>query len=276
MCCCFDTINTSEVGIVERLGKFDKFVEAGLFFYIPPFQYLAGKLSLRVQQLQCLLETKTKDNVFVQANVTVQYQFIPQKIYAAFYILENHEATMRAYVADTVRSELTSMPLDDAFAAKDEISNSIKAHLQDIMSEYGISILNALVTDLSPAMSVRDAMNDINAAKRQKEAAYQKAEGEKIIKVKNAEANMESMYLSGKGVASQRKAIMSGLKESIVEFNSEVSDTRPKEIMDLLVLNQYFDTISEISTSKKMKVVFLPSDDNSMRNGILQANAATK
>ena len=166
------------------------------------------------------------------------------------------------------------MNLDAAFASKDEISNNLKTRLSEVMGDFGLSILNTLITDLVPDLMVRNAMNEINAAKRQKEAAYQRAEGEKVIKVKKAEADMESMYLSGAGVAKQRKAIMNGLKESIVEFSSELSETTPKDVMDLLVLNQYFDTLQEMSNNRNMKTVFLANDSSPVRSGIMEANSA--
>eukprot|EP00597_Dinobryon_sp_UTEXLB2267_P003528 CAMPEP_0170073936 /NCGR_PEP_ID=MMETSP0019_2-20121128/11285_1 /TAXON_ID=98059 /ORGANISM="Dinobryon sp., Strain UTEXLB2267" /LENGTH=207 /DNA_ID=CAMNT_0010283827 /DNA_START=253 /DNA_END=876 /DNA_ORIENTATION=- len=200
---------------------------------------------------------------------------IKDKVYSAFYILENPTATIRSYIYDTIRASLCHMDLDHAFESKEEISSALKAHLQEVMITYGITILNALITDLIPAAKVRDAMNEINASKRLKEAAYQKAEGEKTIKVKAAEAQAESMYLSGVGVARQRKAIMDGLRDSIVEFHSQVNGTTTKDVMDLLVLNQYFDTIQEMGHNNKTKCVFLPSDQNPTRDGILQADAST-
>lgn len=237
-------------------------------------EYVAGKISLRVQELKVDLETKTKDNVFVHVYVSVQYQIIKEKVYQAFYVLSDVQAQMRAYVFDTIRASLCQMDLDHAFESKDEISMSLKTHLHEIMSSYGISILNALVTDLSPDPRVRDAMNEINASKRLKESAYQRAEGEKILKVKRAEAEAESMYLSGCGVARQRKAIMDGLKDSIVAFSSNVKGTTPKDIMDLLVLNQYFDTIQEMASSNT-KCVFLANEDHgNFRTNILEARAA--
>jgi len=185
--------------------------------------------------------------VFVTVNVTVQYQAIREKVYSAFYVLSDHEKQMRAYVFDVVRASLTQMTLDQSFESKEEISMSLKTHLQEVMSTYGFTILQALVTDVAPESMVRDAMNDINASKRLKEAAYQRAEGEKILKVKRAEGQSESMYLSGVGIARERKAIMDGLKDSVVMFAHDLNGVKPKDIMDLLILNQYFDTITVIN-----------------------------
>jgi len=220
------------------------------------------------------LETKTKDNVFVTVFVSVQYQTIREKVYSAYYVLSDPHSQMRAYVYDTIRASVCGMNLDHAFESKEEISLSLKTHLQETMNNYGVIILNALVTDLSPDVKVRDAMNEINASKRLKESAYQRAEGEKILKVKKAEAEAESMYLSGVGVARQRKAIMDGLKDSIIAFSSNVPGTTPKDVMDLLVLNQYFDTLQDMSNNNT-KVVFLSNDTggNSFRNQMMEADA---
>jgi regulator of protease activity HflC (stomatin/prohibitin superfamily) len=221
------------------------------------------------------LESKTKDNVFVDVVISVQYQTVRDKVYSAFYAVDDLGQQMRAYVRDTVRAALCTMTLDESFEAKEEISNSLKHHLQEVMNSYGYLILNALVTDLQPNVMVRDAMNDINSSKRLKEAAYQRAEGEKILKVKQAEAIAESMYLSGVGLARQREAIMKGLKTSVCDFAEAVEGTKSKDIIDLVVLNQYFDTLGDIGNKRGTKVVYLPADSNPVRNGMLEADAAT-
>lgn len=275
-CCCFYTVSTSEVGVVEWCGAFDHLAQPGLNFLFCPFAKLRGIVSLKVQSLNCQAETKTKDNVFVTVNVNVQYQAIFEKVYHAFYTLSDHESQMRAYIYDVIRASLTQMNLDSAFESKEELSQNLKLHLQEVFNCYGFTILQALVTDLNPESTVKEAMNEINAAKRLKEAAYQRAEGEKVVKVKKAEASSESMYLSGVGIARERKAIMDGLKESVVMFSKNVDGVSPKDVMDLLVLNQYFDTVNEIGRNKDCKVVFLPNDENGARQALLEAEAARK
>jgi len=270
-CCCFAVISTAEVGVIQRFGKFSRFAEPGCFFICCPIELVTGRVSLRVQELNVELETKTKDNVFVKVHSSVQYQVIRDKVYFAFYSLTNVKMQLEAYVFDTLRSALCDLTVDEAFESKDNIALELKKHLTEVMSNYGISIATALVTDLSPDSRVRDAMNDINAAKRLKESAYARAEGEKILKVKRAEAEAESMYLSGMGVARQRKAIMLGLKDSIVDFSHSVSGASAKDVMDLLILNQYFDTLQQVGQGGG-KVVFL-SENRDFTTSIMQANA---
>jgi len=277
-CCCFTQISTSEVGVIERFGKYSRFAEAGCNPLLCPCEYLAGIVSLKVQELKVELETKTKDNVFVTIHISVQYVAVRDKVYQAYYSLTDLNQQMKSYVFDVVRASLCNLTLDQSFEAKDEISHEVKKHLAEVMDTYGYTILNALVTDLTPDDRVRNAMNEINASKRLKEAAYQRAEGEKVVKVKNAEALSESMYLQGVGVSKQRQAIMNGLQESIVDFSKIVQGTSAKEIMDLLVLTQYFDTLQEMGQHSRM--IFLASDDNSssgaIRQAFLEAEAAKK
>ena len=184
-------------------------------------------------------ETKTKDDVTIMVNVAVQYQAIPDKVYDTFYKLSNAQFQIQAYVEDVVRSTLPRMDLDDAFEAKQDVAMAVKTALEKIMHEYGYQIMQALVTDLSPDDKVRNAMNEINASKRNKEAAREKAEGDKVLLVKAAEADAEAKYLSGVGVARQRKAIVDGFKDSVLDFNSGVEGTTPKDIINMMMVTQY-------------------------------------
>lgn len=272
-CCPFDCVSTSEVGVIERFGKFSRLGEAGCLFLGCPCEYIVGRVSLRVQELNVVLDTKTKDNVFVSVSISVQYQVIREKVYSAFYALSDVHQQMRSYIFDTVRASICHLTLDETFEAKDEISLAVKTHLLEVMTTYGYTILNALVTDLSPDSRVRNAMNEINASKRLKEAAYQRAEAEKVVRVKKAEAEAESMYLSGVGVSRERNAIMDGLRESIVEFSSHISGTSPKDVMELLILNQYFDTLQEVGKRPNTRTVLLSGDNNATRDGLMQAQA---
>jgi len=194
-------------------------------------------------------------------------------IKSAFYELSDPQAQMISYIFDTLRGTLCSMTLDRTFEAKDEISERVKINLAAVFSNYGFEIYNALVTDISPNERVRHAMNEINSSLRFRDAAYQKAEGEKVLRVKRAEAEAESMHLQGVGIARSRHAIMDGLRDSIVEFSSEVSGANAKDVMDLLVLTQYFDTLQDIGKRAGCKVTFIPQDQNAMRAAILEANS---
>ena len=267
---------------MERLGEYKKLMHPGLNWVCCPLENVAGSLSLRVQQLDVYCETKTKDNVFVAVAVSIQYQVLKEKTYDAFYRLTDPTEQIRSYVFDVVRSTIPKMELDRAFESKEDIAHSVQEQLTKVsnhlflgyyctrspnsslgplllpaermhasfhfkvMNDYGYQILESLVTDLAPDVRVKQSMNEINASKRLKMASMHKAEADKIKQVKAAEAEAESRYLSGVGVARQRKAIVDGLQHSINDFKSDVKGTTPKDVMDLLLLTQYFDLLRDV------------------------------
>lgn len=249
VCPCCVCVRTQEVGIVEDLGQFKRLIDPGFHCILFPLQSVAGTLSLRIQQLDVMCETKTKDNVFVSVAVAVQFRVITESAYDAYYRLSDPRGQIQSYVFDVIRSTVPRMELDEAFASKSEIAGATLSQLESVMSDYGYQILNTLVTDLSPDARVKASMNEINASKRLKEAASHKAEADKVQQVKGAEAEAEARYLSGLGVARQRKAIVSGLQESVSAFSDEVEGATPKDVMDILLLTQYFDTLSAVGAN---------------------------
>lgn len=257
-CLCCTCVSTSEVAVKERFGRFSGLASAGLVCVCWPCENVAGHVSTRVQQLDVPCETKTKDNVFVSVVVSVQYEVIRDKVYDAWYRLTSPQEQIKAYVFDVVRSKMPKLDLDESFEDKEQIAIDVKDTLGPIMEEYGYKILQALVTDLVPDIKVKNAMNAINEARRLKEAAQERAEADKILQVKSAEADAESKYLSGVGVARQRRAIVEGLRDSILEFSGHVEGTTPKDVMDLLLLTQYFDMLKDVGANQNSSTIFLP------------------
>jgi len=272
------TISTSEVGVIERWGEFNRLAKAGFNIIVCPMDQMVGKVSFRVQQLNVRVETKTLDNVFITAVVSVQYCVLGEKVFDAFYELTNPVQQITAHVYDVMRSELPTLELDSVFEAKEELALAVKNALAKTMSSYGYQIVQVLITDLDPDQRVKNAMNEINSSKRLKFAVAERAEGDKILMVKSAEAEAESKYLSGVGVAKQRKAIVDGLRNSIVDFAGSVEGSSTKDVMDLLLLTQYFDMIRDVGQASHCKTVFIPASQTAgdeVRNSLLQANAAS-
>ena len=264
-CFCLACVRTNTVALVERCGKFQAIKGPGCQCLVWPVDSIVGRVSLRVRQLDVNCETKTKDNVFVNVVISVQYQVVLEKAFDAFYKLANPEIQIQAYVFDVVRSELPKMELDESFSNKEQLANEVKHHLDETMMSFGYSIIKALVTDISPDARVKMSMNEINASRRLREAAKEKAEADKIVQVKAAEADAESKYLSGVGVARQRQAIVGGLQDSIIEFSGEIAGTTPKDVMDLLLLTQYFDMLKDVGASGVSgKTLFLPHAPSSV------------
>ena len=260
----FFQVRTAEACIVQRLGKFSRVATAGINFKVPWIDQVAGRIDLRVQQLALDVETKTKDNVFVRIPVSVQYHVIPTKVYEAFYKLANPSQQISSYVFNVILGHVPKMNLDDTFLQQSDIAVAIKEGLDDVMTTYGYSIDQALVTDIKPDEKVKAAMNEINAAQREQVAASARGEAEKILKVKQAEAEAESKALQGQGIANQRKAIIEGLKTSVEAFSQAVEGSTPKDVMMLVLVTQYLDTLKEIGSQDKSNTIFMSHSPSAM------------
>ncbi len=253
------TVRTASAGLVERFGKFNRIVRPGLHVLIP-FAERVFIVDLQVKQVQFSVETKTRDNVFVQIPVSVQFQVLDEKIYDAFYKLSSPQKQIESFVFNSILGHVPKLTLDETFEQQSGISVAVKVELDSIMSGFGFNILTALVTDIIPDIKVKAAMNDINAAQRAQVAAQARGEADKILKVKQAEAEAESKALQGKGIAAERQAIIDGLSASIEHFQGAVPGSTSEEVMALVLLTQYFDTLRDIGTRGGSSTLFLPNN----------------
>nr|ABK24204.1 unknown [Picea sitchensis] len=278
--CCVQ-VEQSEVAMKETFGRFNEVLEPGCHCLPWIFgQQIAGHLSLRVQKLDVRCETKTKDNVFVTVIASVQYRAILDKAEDAFYKLSNTREQIQAYVFDVIRASVPKMNLDDFFEQKNDVARAVEEELEKVMTNYGFEIVQTLIVDIEPDELVKRAMNEINAAARMRVATKDKAEAEKILQIKRAEGEAEAKYLSGLGIARQRQAIVDGLRDSVLAFSDNVPGTTAREVMDMVLVTQYFDTMKEIGASSKSSTVFIPHGPGAVRdvaeeirNGLLQAQA---
>jgi len=252
--------------VIQRFGKHQRIATSGLSFKVPIIDTNAGILNMRIQQLDVGIETKTMDNVFVNMRVSVQYHVIKSKKHEAFYLLDDPESQISAYIFDDVRAEVPKMELDDVFAKKDDIANAVRSNLDNAMNEYGYQIVKALITDIDPDKNVKESMNRINAAKRDKEAALEEAEAEKITIVKKAEADAESKRLQGEGIAQQRLEIVKGFKESVEDFQNSLQDISSSEVMQFVLMTQYFDTLNNIGSNSKNSSILIPNSPGAMKD----------
>jgi regulator of protease activity HflC (stomatin/prohibitin superfamily) len=251
------TVKQQTALVIERFGKFHSVRTAGLQFKIPFLDRTAGRLNLKIQQLDVVVETKTKDNVFVRLKVSVQFNVLSDSIYDAFYKLQNPTEQITAYVFDTVRAEVPKMRLDDVFERKDDVALAIRRELEEAMNDYGYGIIKALVTDIDPDQAVKNAMNHINAAERQKLAAEYEAESERIRIVARAKAEAESKRLQGQGIADQRREIARGLEESVDLLNKVGINSQ--EASALILVTQHYDTLQQIGQHSNSNLILLPN-----------------
>jgi regulator of protease activity HflC (stomatin/prohibitin superfamily) len=253
----FFTVQTAQVAIITRFGRFLRVADPGLNWKWPFIDSVAARMSLRVNQITLTMETKTKDNVFVTIPISVQNRIRPEKAFDAFYKLSNPAAQIQSYVEQVILGHVPGMTLDEVFASQSGIAAAVKQELDADMAGFGYEIVNVLVTDIVPDAKVKSAMNDINAAQREQVAATARGEAEKILVVKKAEAEAASKALQGEGIANQRKAIIQGLQSSIEQFQRGVGGASTSEVMQLVLVTQYFDTIKSIGELDKTNTLFL-------------------
>jgi len=253
----FFTVKQQTAAIIERFGKFLSIRQSGLQFKIPLIDKVAGRLSLKIQQLDVIIETKTLDDVFVRLKVSVQYRVLSQKVYDAFYKLDYPHEQITSYVFDVVRAEVPKMKLDDVFVKKDDVALAVKAELNDAMMEYGFDIIKTLVTDIDPDAQVKSAMNRINASDREKTAAQYEGDAARILIVEKAKAEAESKRLQGQGIADQRREIARGLEESVMVLNKVGINSQ--EASALIVVTQHYDTLQSIGQHTNSNLILLPN-----------------
>ena len=256
----FFTVKQQTAVIVERFGRFLNIRQSGLQMKIPLVDRIAGRVSLKIQQLDVIIETKTLDDVFVKLKVSVQFVVIKEKVYEAFYKLEYPHDQITSYVFDVVRAEVPKMKLDDVFVKKDDIAIAVKTELNDAMLNYGYDIIKTLVTDIDPDSQVKAAMNRINAADREKTAAQYEGDAQRILIVERAKAEAESKRLQGKGIADQRREIARGLEESVDVLNK--AGINSQEASALIVITQHYDTLQSIGADTNSNLILLPNNPN--------------
>jgi regulator of protease activity HflC (stomatin/prohibitin superfamily) len=253
----FFTVKQQTAVVIERFGKFLSIRNSGLQLKLPIVDRIAGRVNLRIQQLDVIIETQTKDNVFVKMKVSVQFKVIPEHVYEAFYKLEYPHDQITAYVFDVVRAEVPKLILDDVFLRKDDIAVAVKRELNEAMTTYGYDIINTLVTDIDPDIQVKNAMNRINAAEREKTAAMFESDAQRIRIVAKAKAEAESKKLQGQGIADQRREIAKGLVESVDVLNKVGINSQ--EASALIVITQHYDTLQAIGADTNSNLILLPN-----------------
>ena len=253
----FFIVKQQSAAVVERFGKFVSIRQSGLQIKVPIIDSVAGRLSLRIQQLDVVVETKTKDDVFVKLKVSVQFKVIKEKVYDAFYKLDNPADQITSFIFDVVRAEVPKLILDDVFIKKDDVAIAVKSEIQEAMTEYGFQIIKTLVTDIDPDAQVKESMNRINASEREKVAAQFEGEAQKILIVERAKAEAESKRLQGQGIADQRREIARGLEDSVKVLNGV--DINSQEASALIVVTQHYDTLQSVGSASNSNLILMPN-----------------
>jgi regulator of protease activity HflC (stomatin/prohibitin superfamily) len=254
----FFTIQTQQAAIIQRFGKFLHVATAGLNFKAPWIDNIVALVDLRIQQFSAIIETKTKDNVFVKIPVNVQYFIIPEGVENAFYKLSNPKAQIESYVYNVILGHVPGMNLDDVFLKQSEIAIDVKTQLEASMQPFGYGISKVLITDVIPDDRVKASMNSINAALRDQEAAKAQGEAKRILLVAQAEAEKQAKVLQGEGIAGEREAVARGLQKSILEIKDAVPGVSETDVLAILALTQHYDTLKAIGASDHTSTILVP------------------
>lgn len=272
---CFTCISQMDRGLVEKLGEFDRVLEPGCHCLVPCTEQLSGRLSLKCHAIPIRVDSKTKDNVLVIVKCSVHYEVMPTRVKDAYYRFSNPSGQISSYAGNVIRGQVPKMTVDELFVTRDEIQIALKKELDVHMAEFGFNIVATLIVDIDPIDAIKQAMSQINTNARMRQAMSYKSDAEKIEIVKAAEGEAESKRLSGVGLAEQRKAAVAGLQQSVENFQAGVKGIQAREVMSLLLMNQYFDALKDIATQGRGTVVFTAGDNGSdgITGGMLAANA---
>jgi regulator of protease activity HflC (stomatin/prohibitin superfamily) len=272
------TVEQQTRAIIERFGRFVRVEHPGLKFKVPFVERVAAEVNLQVEQLQLVVETKTNDNVCVHVRIAVQYKVndSPEKVPDSWYLLDDPAVQMEAFAYDVVRSKIPAMDLDTAYADVEEVAIAIERTLSTQMARYGYDIVKALVTNIEPDDEVKQAMNNINASRRNREAAIAQGEADKTLAVKRAEADAESKRLQGEGIAAERRAIMQGLKDSVEELAAATGVT-PDKAMEIILVTNWTDMLRDVARASDTNTIFLPQSPSGLADTLaaLAANGSS-
>ncbi|MCC9691582.1 SPFH domain-containing protein [Streptococcus agalactiae] len=269
-------VKQQTVAIIERFGKYQKTATSGIHIRVPlGIDKIAARVQLRLLQSEIIVETKTKDNVFVTLNIATQYRVNENNVTDAYYKLIKPEAQIKSYIEDALRSSVPKLTLDELFEKKDEIALEVQHQVAEEMSTYGYIIVKTLITKVEPDAEVKQSMNEINAAQRKRVAAQELANADKIKIVTAAEAEAEKDRLHGVGIAQQRKAIVDGLADSIQELKDANVTLTEEQIMSILLTNQYLDTLNTFAINGN-QTIFLPNNPEGVEDIRTQVLSALK
>lgn len=243
--------------IVERFGKFQSVMFAGIHMRIPFVDRIAMKTNMRVSQLNVKLETKTLDNVFVTVVASTQFRVNPENVATAYYELRDPAGQLRSYMEDALRSAIPALTLDDAFARKDDVAADVQKTVGNEMSRFGFTVVKTLITAIDPSPQVKHAMDSINAAQREKEATRQRAEAQRIQIETQAAAEAEKTRLQGEGQANYRREIANGIVDQIKSLQAVGMNIG--DVNNVVLFNQYLDVMRSLAESDNAKTVVLPA-----------------
>jgi len=263
----------NHVAVVEFLGKYQRTLSAGLNFVIPILERVSVQVNLAIRNFLFELDAVSKDKVQVRLKSNLIYAVSVGKVTQYWYELTDPKQTIASFVENYVRSFVATQTHEELLEKREEISAYLVQHLNEKFMAWGIIIHGYQLMDIVFPTVITDAMSRVVASQRLREAAMNEAEATKVRVVKEAEAEKESRVLLGEGVAGERQAIIDGLKRSIDDMKG-IPGLNTHEVMNLIVMSQYFDTVKAIGMSQNSKVMFIDPAPEGANNMLQQLSAA--
>lgn len=266
-------VHQSTTGVWKTLGKFSGVTGPGLKVYIPGIHSITP-VSNRLHQDPFNVEVKTRDNVFANLHIAVQYQVKPEDTEKAFFSMWDPVKQMTSYIENDIRSFSSRKNLDELFESQDEICHTVSENLSKKMKDHGYSIINTLVTGIEPTKEVKDAMNKINATARLKDAAKNEALAHYEKEVGQARADKERKRLQGEGISEQRKAILDGYETGLEKMAHKLGMSN-QDVISFVQNFQHLDVMESIGRSQNAKIIFMNSNSNDLSEQLIKAQLAT-
>jgi regulator of protease activity HflC (stomatin/prohibitin superfamily) len=260
LCTCIYTVPQRREALITSFGKYVRTqFNAGLNVKYPwPFNVVAARIPTDLRQVTEMLDTKTKDNLFVSLPITIQYEVTDTARY--FFDTDHPVHQMSKIVSASVRKYTSGKDFQELYDERDEISEAVISDVKKQILEYGINIRRIVVDEPTVPQDVQDAYNHVRASERQKDAAQNEAAADYIRRVKAAEADKERNILIGQGVAGFRKSIAegyTGIRNELIAqgVNPDKAEHFMEEAMRL-------DTMRDIGDKGNM-VIVIPSESKS-------------
>ena len=280
-------VSQSETMIVERLGKYNRTLNAGINIVLPIIEqakevivrqqngrlYHANRIDMREQVYDFDKQSViTKDNVMTEINALLYFQIVdPMK---ATYEIQNLPVAIEKLTQTTLRNVVGEMELDETLTSRDTINSKLRNVLDDATNKWGVKVNRVELQDITPPESIRRTMELQMQAERNRRAEILKAEGEKQAQILNsegekqaeinaAEAEKQANILKAEGEARAKVLQAEAEATAIRNISESVANTGANPVNYLLAV-KYIETLKEIAGGQDNKTVYLPYEASNM------------
>ena len=280
-------VSQSETMIVERLGKYNRTLNAGINVILPIVEQAketivrrqngalsrTSRIDMREQVYDFDKQSViTKDNVMTEINALLYFQIVdPMK---AVYEIQNLPVAIEKLTQTTLRNVVGEMELDETLTSRDTINSKLRNVLDDATNKWGVKVNRVELQDITPPESIRRSMELQMQAERNRRAEILKAEGEKQAQILNsegekqaeinaAEADKQANILKAEGEA-RAKVLQAEAEAAAIRNIAEAVADRGADPVNYLLAVKYIETLKEVASGQENKTVYLPYEATNM------------